>query len=208
MPPFCGVVDRACAVCSTAGQPKVEARPPLVAFPGAEGFGALASGGRGGTIYHVSNLDDHGPGSFRDAVGTERRIVVFDVGGYIDLASPVSVASNITIAGQTAPGEGICLKNYSVSFAKSHNVIVRYIRLRQGLTPKQEKKYTVGLGECHDVVLDHVLDRVGPLGLHRLHRLHRRHAAILPDRRRHRSAALRLPLPERQRDLLPQPVDQ
>jgi pectate lyase len=142
------------AVCSTAGQ--VEARPPLVAFPGAEGFGALASGGRGGTIYHVSNLDDHGPGSFRDAVGTERRIVVFDVGGYIDLASPVSVASNITIAGQTAPGEGICLKNYSVSFAKSHNVIVRYIRLRQGLTPKQEKKYTVGLGECHDVVLDHV----------------------------------------------------
>ena len=116
----------------------------------------MASGGRGGTLYHVTNLDDRGPGSFRDAVSTERRIVVFDVGGYVDLASPVSIASNITIAGQTAPGEGICLKNYTVSCAKSHNIIIRYIRLRQGLTLKQDKKCTLGLGECRDVILDHV----------------------------------------------------
>ncbi len=96
---------------------KAETRSLLVAFPGAEGFGALASGGRGGTLYHVTNLNDRGPGSFRDAVTTERRIVVFNVGGYVNLASPVSIASNITIAGQTAPGEGICLKNYTVSCA-------------------------------------------------------------------------------------------
>jgi pectate lyase len=128
----------------------------LVAFPGAEGFGALASGGRGGEIYHVTNLNDHGAGSFRDGVSRERRIVVFDVGGYIDLASPVSVASNVTIAGQTAPGGGICFKNYNISIGPSHNVIVRYIRLRQGLTPRGEHQTAFAIRHCHNVMVDHV----------------------------------------------------
>src|SRR5689334_10160784 len=84
----------------------------LPAFPGAEGFGANATGGRGGEIYHVSNLNDSGPGSLREAVSKGPRIVVFDVGGYIALKSILSVASDITIAGQTAPGEGIATRDY------------------------------------------------------------------------------------------------
>jgi hypothetical protein len=128
----------------------------LPAFPGAEGFGALATGGRGGEVIHVTNLEDSGPGSFREAVSHGHRIVVFDVGGYISLKSPVGIASDITVAGQSAPGEGICIRNYEVSLSKSHNVILRYLRFRQGLTHGQEKKYTIGMGECSDVILDHL----------------------------------------------------
>src|SRR5438045_2450156 len=79
---------------------------PTVAFPGAEGFGALATGGRAGDVCRVTSLNDSGPGSFRDAVSKPNRIVVFDVGGIIKLESNVAVASNITIAGQSAPSEG------------------------------------------------------------------------------------------------------
>ena len=125
------------------------------AFPGAEGFGALATGGRGGQVIHVTNLNDSGPGSFRDAVSHGGRIVVFDVAGYIELKGNLSVASNLTIAGQTAPGDGISTKNYEVSFSKAHNVIVRYMHFRQGLTPRQEKKYSVSLDDCGDIILDH-----------------------------------------------------
>ena len=131
------------------------AAPPIPAFPGAEGFGAAASGGRAGEVYHVTSLEDSGPGSFRDAVSNGPRIVVFDVGGYISLKSIVSVASDITIAGQTAPGDGIATRDYEVSFSKSHNVIVRYMRFRQGPTPRQEKKYAVGLSEGTRMIFDH-----------------------------------------------------
>jgi len=139
-----------------ADKPPTTAASQLAAFPGAEGFGALASGGRGGEIYHVTNLNDHGPGSFRDAVSKERRIVMFDIGGYIDLDSQVNVANNITIAGQTAPGEGICFKNYNISLGPSHNIIVRYIRLRQGLTLGGEGKTAFGIRHCNNVMVDHV----------------------------------------------------
>src|ERR1044071_362039 len=77
-----------------------------LAFPSAEGFGALATGGRNGEIVHVSNLNDSGPGSFRDAVSKPNRFVVFDLGGIIRLKSNVSVSSDIRIAGQSAPGDG------------------------------------------------------------------------------------------------------
>src|SRR4051794_10543824 len=82
------------------------------AFGDAEGYGAVATGGRGGTIYHVTNLNDTGAGSFRDAVSGSNRIVVFDVGGEIKLNSGISSQGNITIAGQTAPGEGITLTGF------------------------------------------------------------------------------------------------
>lgn len=104
----------------------------VVAFPGAVGGGKYATGGRGGEVYHVTNLNDSGAGSFRDAVSKSNRIVVFDVSGTIELKGNVTVASNVTIAGQTAPGgSGITLKNYKLGMA-GDNIICRYISSRPG----------------------------------------------------------------------------
>ncbi len=128
----------------------------MPAFPGAEGFAAYVTGGRGGEVYHVTHLGDSGPGSFRDAVSRGPRIVVFDVGGYIRLGSPVSVGSNLTIAGQTAPGAGIATRDYEVSFSGSPNIIVRYMRFRQGLTPGQGRKSAVAIYRGQDIILDHL----------------------------------------------------
>ncbi|MCQ2490149.1 MAG: carbohydrate-binding protein [Ruminococcus sp.] len=109
-----------------------DAADRLVAFPGAVGGGKYATGGRGGQVYHVTNLNDSGEGSFRDAVSKSNRIVVFDVGGTIELKSAVSAVSNITIAGQTAPGGGgITLKNYKMAFG-GDNIICRYLSSRPG----------------------------------------------------------------------------
>src|SRR6185503_5832823 len=105
---------------------------PAIAFPGAQGFGKNATGARNGVVYHVTNLNDSGAGSFRDAVSAANRFVVFDVGGYIQLATAVSVKSNITIAGQTAPGGGIGFRGGEISFADQSNIIMRYIRIRPG----------------------------------------------------------------------------
>ena len=126
-----------------------------LSFPGAQGYGAVATGGREGAVYHVTNLHDAGPGSFREAVRQGPRTVVFDVGGYIELRSPVAVASDLTIAGQTAPGEGIATRNYSVSVSNSHNIILRYLRFRLGLTPGQDKKYAFGCYGAERIMVDH-----------------------------------------------------
>ena len=88
------------------------AQEKIPAFPGAEGHGRYITGGRGGEIVHVTNLNDNGPGSLREAVSKSNRIVVFDVGGIIALASDLSIKDNITIAGQTAPAPGITLRYY------------------------------------------------------------------------------------------------
>ena len=102
-----------------------------LAFPGAEGFGRYTVGGRNGSVYHVTNLNDSGAGSFRDAVSQPNRIVVFDVGGIIRLESVCVVRNNITIAGQTAPGDGITITGQRLAFnSSSGNNIVRYIRVR------------------------------------------------------------------------------
>jgi hypothetical protein len=133
----------------------------VVAFPGALGFGKTASGGRGGVTVHVTNLNDSGTGSFRDAVGATGRVVVFDVGGYVRLSSPVSVRSNITIEGQTAPGDGIGFMGDEVSFSGSSNVIVRYLRFRPGCTvctssDPNFKRSGVNLANASTMIFDHV----------------------------------------------------
>lgn len=103
-----------------------------IAFPGAEGGGRNATGARGGQIYYVTNLNDAGVGSLRDAVSEGNRTVLFKISGTIFLESPIVIQKDgITIAGQTAPGGGICLANYGLSIS-ANNVIVRYLRSRPG----------------------------------------------------------------------------
>ena len=113
-------------------------------------------------MYHVTTLSDGGPGSFRDAVSKENRIVVFDVGGYISLNSAVSAQGNITIAGQTAPGGGIGFKGGEISFASRNNVICRYIRIRPGSDTDSHTDDCLSLYRARNVILDHVSMEFGP----------------------------------------------
>ena len=115
----------------------VQAQAP--AFPGAEGHGRYTTGGRGGKIVHVTNLNDSGTGSFRAAVsGSEKKIVVFDVGGVIPLTKDLTIGANTTVLGQTAPAPGITLRYYTVN--PSSNCVIRFIRCRRG----QEKDVNDG----------------------------------------------------------------
>ena len=126
------------------------------AFPGAEGHGRYVTGGHGGAVRHVTNLNDSGTGSFRQAVsGNAKKIVVFDVGGVIALKSDVSIGANTTIMGQTAPAPGITLRYYTVQFSGG-NVIVRFLRSRRG----QEKDINDGADaiwtrQKNGIILDH-----------------------------------------------------
>ncbi|CAE7160025.1 unnamed protein product, partial [Rhizoctonia solani] len=127
----------------------------IPAFPGAEGFGSNAVGGRGGSVYVVTNLNDSGSGSFRDAVSKSNRIVVFAVGGVIKISSRVVIKDHITIAGQTAPGGGITIYGNGVSYSNAHHTITRYIRYRMGKGGDSGKD-GIAIADGHDMIFDHV----------------------------------------------------
>ena len=134
------------------------AQEKQLAFPGAEGGGMYSQGARAAqnfTVYHVTNLYDSGSGSFRDAVSQGNRIIVFDVAGNIMLESSLQIkSSNLTILGQTAPGEGICVGGNDVRFSNANNIIMRYMRFRMGdISDSQEDG--LGVRNCTEVILDH-----------------------------------------------------
>ena len=132
-----------------------------LAFPGAEGFGKFATGARGGTVYHVTNTNDSGAGSFRDAVSVSGRTVVFDIGGIIDYQAPrYAPKSNITIAGQTAPGDGVTIYGNGLSFSGSQNMICRFIRVREGINGDSGTD-AIGIANGHDMIFDHLSDSWG-----------------------------------------------
>ena len=132
----------------------IQAADSLPAFPGAQGFGRFATGGRAGKVYHVTNLNDSGAGSLRDAVSQPNRIVVFDVAGVIRINSRIVFKSNITVAGQTAPGEGITVYGDGMSCSGATNVIVRYMRFRMGSVGTKDAD-CAGLANGGNMIFDH-----------------------------------------------------
>lgn len=145
------VLTLLCLTCST----RADEPGKLPAFPGAEGFGAGASGGRGGEVYYVQNLNDDGPGSLRDAISKGNRTVLFRVSGTIELKSRLTLNQpNITIAGQTAPGDGICLRGHELFISNTSNVIVRFLRIRPGDEAGKEHD-ALTIWNSGDVIIDH-----------------------------------------------------
>ena len=153
-----------CVVSITAcGFSFAEEKPP--SFPGAEGPGAHTAGGRRGKVYVVTTLEDYLPkreqpisGSLRLAIESEGpRIVVFRVAGYIDLKANLTIRNPyITIAGQTAPGDGICLRNYQFGIGNTHDCIVRYIRSRPGdHTSKAGDLDAITVWNGNNIIIDH-----------------------------------------------------
>src|SRR2546423_841653 len=129
----------------------------IPAFPGAEGGGAFTCGGRGGPVFVVTNLEDSGPGSFREACEAGGpRIVVFNVAGIIKLKERIRVrAPYITIAGNTAPGDGVCIAGDTVEL-ETHDVIVRHLRFRRGETGVGDRNDSLGGNPVGNVMIDHV----------------------------------------------------
>ena len=128
----------------------------IPAFPGAEGFGAKAGGGRGARVIAVTNLNDSGPGSLRAALEEKGpRNVIFRVSGNIPLKSSLHIRNGeLTIAGQTAPGDGICLKDYSLDLSGANNVIIRYLRVRPGDSSGKSID-ALGGREGENIIIDH-----------------------------------------------------
>ncbi|MFC4404966.1 FIMAH domain-containing protein [Gracilibacillus xinjiangensis] len=131
--------------------------PELLAFPGAEGFGAYSTGGRGGEVYHVTSYDLTGPGTFHDALttaGDTPRTIVFEISGEITIPQIiVRNKSNITIAGQTAPGDGVTIRGNNIRFIDSHDIIIRHMRFRLGKNDFQDD--ALYFEDSQNVIIDH-----------------------------------------------------
>src|SRR6478736_3563007 len=142
------------------GSPPRESDSQL-AFPGAEGFGRFARGGRGGDVYHVTTLSDDGPGSLREGVRSANgpRTIVFDLSGTIELKSRLLIEKSfLTIAGQTAPGDGICLKDQSFMIKKASHIVVRFLRVRLGDQNKAENSSpdAMSTDDVEHMIFDHL----------------------------------------------------
>ncbi|QIP13597.1 polysaccharide lyase [Spirosoma aureum] len=129
----------------------------IPAFPGAEGGGAYTFGGRGGKVYVVTSLEDRGPGTLREACEQGgARMVVFNVAGIIRIKTPIIIrAPYITIAGQTAPGDGVCVAGESV-WINTHDVVIRYMRFRRGETNVGRRDDSIGGNPIGNIMIDHV----------------------------------------------------
>lgn len=140
-----------------AGRPTDLPQAEIPAFPGAEGGGAYSFGGRGGKVYVVTSLEDNGPGTLREACEQGgARIVVFNVAGIIKLKSPIILrAPYITIAGQTAPGDGVCVAGESF-WINTHDVVIRHMRFRRGETNVGRRDDAIGGNPVGNIMIDHV----------------------------------------------------
>jgi hypothetical protein len=140
-----------------ANKPSDLPQAKIPAFPGAEGGGMYTTGGRGGRVIVVTSLADRGPGTFREACEQGgARIVVFNVSGIIWLTEPVSIrAPYITIEGQSAPGDGICIAGES-TWIDTHDVVIRYVRFRRGATEVTRRDDAIGGNPVGNIMIDHV----------------------------------------------------
>jgi hypothetical protein len=140
-----------------AAEPKDLPQAEIPAFPGAQGGGMYSFGGRGGAVLVVSNLNDDGPGSFREACESAGpRIVLFNVAGIIRLKDRIRIrAPYITIAGNTAPGDGVCIAGNTVEL-ETHDVIIRYMRFRRGETDAGDRNDSIGGNPIGNIMIDHV----------------------------------------------------
>jgi hypothetical protein len=139
-----------------AAQPGDLPQASVPAFPGAEGGGKFSFGGRGGKVYVVTSLDDSGPGTLREGCeAAGPRIIVFNVAGIIHLKMPVFIeAPYLTIAGQTAPGDGICIAGQSV-MDDAHDVVIRYIRFRRGNSDIFDRQSGLAGSPVGNIIIDH-----------------------------------------------------
>ena len=140
-----------------AAKPEDLPQAGIPAFPGAEGGGKFSFGGRGGQVIVVSNLNDEGPGSLRWACEQGgARIVVFNVAGIIRLKTPLIIrAPFITIAGQSAPGDGVCVAGETV-WINTHDVVIRHMRFRRGETWVGRRDDAIGGNPIGNIMIDHV----------------------------------------------------
>jgi len=142
------------AALATIIAPLASLAQPL-AFPGAEGFGRFATGGRGGIVHVVTNLEDSGPGSLREAVSSGNRTVIFRVSGTIELRSDLIITcSNLTVAGQTAPGDGICLRRHPLKLNGASDVIIRHLRIRPG-SESGQRVDGIEVRNSRNIMIDH-----------------------------------------------------
>ena len=156
---FLACVALAAAVVAAGAPPSAYAAyDQLPAFPGAEGFGYAAAGGRGGEVYHVTSRDLTGPGTLHDGLttaGSTPRTIVFEVSGELEIPKIiVEDKANITIAGQSAPGGGVTVRGGTIRFVDSHDIVIRYMRFRLGAdAPYQDD--TMYFEDCQRVIIDH-----------------------------------------------------